>query len=363
VDHSDIRLNGYHVPAESLLAAIVESSDDAIISKNLQGIITSWNKGAERVFGYGAEETVGRPVTMLIPDDRQEEEPQILARLQRGERVEHFETVRKRKDGSFLEVSLTISPVRNERGVIVGASKIARDITAQKRIENELRRANRDLEQVAYSASHDLREPLRTIGVFSQLLERRYGHQLTGEAKEYLQRLNRAATRMDGLVHDLLTYSQLSRLELRGEECAANEALAGALEGLTAAIASEGATVTADDLPPVRIAGTHLQLVLQNLIGNAIKYRDPGRAATVHVSAKREGDRWVFSVVDNGIGIEPAFQEKIFGLFKRLHNADAYEGTGIGLTICQRIVERYDGRIWVESQPGAGSAFRFTVPG
>src|SRR5579871_2008784 len=156
--------------AALLLGAIVDSSDDAIISKNLDGIITSWNKSAERLFGYTADEIVGKPVTMLIPSDRLNEEPQIIARLKKGERVDHFEAIRRRKDGSLLDISLTISPIRDANGQITGASKIARDITRQKSIEAEIRRANLDLEQFAFSASHDLQEPLRSVKLFSELL-------------------------------------------------------------------------------------------------------------------------------------------------------------------------------------------------
>src|SRR5579862_3249323 len=211
--------------AEQLLGAIVDSSDDAIISKNLNGVITSWNKGAERLFGYTADEIVGKPVTMLIPSDRLDEEPQIIARLTRGERVDHFETIRRRKDGSLLDISLTISPIRDANGQITGASKIARDITRQKSIEAEIRRANLDLEQFAFSASHDLQEPLRSVKIYSELLDRRYSDKLDAEAKEFLAFLRTGAVRMEALVTDLLTYSQVSRCDPASEATDANEVL------------------------------------------------------------------------------------------------------------------------------------------
>ena len=652
--------------AALLLGAIVDSSDDAIVSKDLNGVITSWNKGAERLFGYSSAEAVGRPVTIIVPPDRLDEEPEILARLRRGERVNHLETVRRRKDGSLLDISLTISPVKDARGKIIGASKIARDISdrkraeqslqelnaqltadlsamgrmqqlstgllqaddvqqlmdeivdagieitgadtgnielvddcalkiasprgfqgpfpdffnsvpgeeaggqalrrgerviiediekspvlagspvgdvmlaagvraaqvtplvsrsgtvlgmfstyyreshrpgerelrlmdvlarqaadlierksaesallvsegrfrqladampqivwtarpdgyldyynerwyeftgfsrdefgdvswqpvlhpddvkrshetwygsvgsgqpyqiecrfwdrrenrwrwfmgralpvhdqngaivkwfgtctdidEQKRVEDELRRANQDLEQFAYSASHDLQEPLRSIKIYGELLIKRCRGNLDGEAFEYLDYLRAGATRMEMLVHDLLAYTQLTRLELPNEATNAGEALAATLENLNGAVAQNGAIITSAQLPHVRMHSTHLKQLFQNLIGNAIKYRSPESAPSVHVSCELKDGLWVFSLRDNGIGIEPEYKEHIFGLFKRLHTSAEYTGTGIGLAICQRIVERYHGRIWVESEPGQGSTFIFSIP-
>jgi len=653
--------------ASLLLSAIVDSSDDAIVSKDLNGIITSWNKGAERVFGYTAEEVVGKPIYVIIPPDRLDEEPRILSRLRRGERVDHFETIRRRKDGVLIDVSLTISPVKDGRGNVIGASKIARDITRQKRAEkeiqllnarltadlaamtrmqqlstrlvqaenfpvlldeiieagieisgadmgniqlaedgvftlaahrgyeapfieffntvrngeaacgaalqsgqrviiedvlkspilagtpalealvatraravqttpllsrsgkvlgmfsthyreprqpddrqlrlldilarqaadlierklaesallasearfrqladsmpqivwtagpdgsvdylnerwyeftgkgrdvfgdvewervlhpddvrqcheqwyasvssgepfqiesrfwdrrnscwcwfmiralpvrdssgaiikwfgtstdideqkraqDELRRANQDLEQFAYSASHDLQEPLRTINIYSQLLASRYGGELEGEASEFLDYLRTGAVRMQVLVRDLLEYTQVGRLDTRSEPVNSAEAFDSALANLGGAIRESGAAVTSDALPQVRAHPTHLRQLFQNLIGNAIKYRRPDRKPAVHVSAREQSGSAIFSVRDNGIGIEPEYGEQIFGLFKRLHTGDKYSGTGIGLAICKRIVERYHGRIWVESEPGEGSIFFFSLP-
>lgn len=473
-----------------LLSAIVDSSDDAIISKDLDGVVMSWNRSAERLFGYTQEEAIGRTIaSLIIPDDRQDEEPNILARLRRGERVDHFETVRRRKDGSLIDISLTISPVKDAQGVIIGASKIARDITERKRIrlalmesearfrqladampqivwtarpdgsvdyfnerwyeltgvsrniygdvswqavlhpsdlegtretwyaavqsgqpyntelrmfdrqenrwrwfvaralpvrdaageivkwfgtttdidqqkhvEDELRRANEDLKQFAFSASHDLQEPLRTVKIYSELLTKRYADKLDGEALKFLRFLRKGATRMEALVHDLLSYTQAPRLDSPVEIVDANEILETALESLSAAISESGAQVTAGPLPSLPVNETHLQQLFQNLVGNAIKYRSPERKPIVQLGATRENGYWVLSVADNGIGIDPEYKENIFGLFKRLHSSDEYSGTGIGLAICRRIVDRYHGRIWVESEPGRGSTFRFTLP-
>jgi PAS domain S-box-containing protein len=651
--------------AALLLSAIVESSDDAIISKDLDGIITSWNKSAERLFGYSAEEAVGKPVTILIPEDRQAEEPNILARIRRGERLEHFETIRRRKDGALLNISLTISPIKDAQGRTIGASKIARDITEQKRnevafqalnrqltqelsamlrmqqlstrlvragdfqellgeiieagmeitaadmghiqlvdagtlkvvahrgfdtrfldffdnvhngeaacgtalsrgervivenvsespifgpaqraellaagaaavqstplisragrvlgifsthyrepgkpgdreirvldvlarqaadvieryrahaellasesrfrqladsmpqivwtarpdgyidyfnerwyefsgfprdifgdqswegilhpedlqacrdsydasivsgnpyttecrfwdrhadhwrwfmiralpvrdeagaivkwfgtstdidankiVEEELRRANSDLEQFAFSASHDLQEPLRNVKIYSELLSLRYGHKLDGQAVEFCNFVRQGASRMELLVRDLLAYTQVTKLDSPVEETDANESFEETLANLKLTIAESGATITREPLPRLRVHSVHLKQLFQNLISNAIKYRSPERAPIVHISASRQDGYWVFAVRDNGIGIDPQYKERIFGLFKRLHTGDQYSGTGIGLAICQRIVERYRGRIWVESEPGKGATFIFTV--
>lgn len=477
--------------AAFLLTAIIDSSEDAIISKDLNGVVTSWNKSAQRLFGYTAEEAIGQSIaTLLIPDDRQEEETDILARLRRGERVDHFETVRRRKDGTLLDISLTISPVRDAEGRIIGASKIARDITErkrirselfesearfrqladtmpqmvwtarpdgyvdyynerwydftgaqrdtfgdaswhaffhpedlqrtrdswqaavrstgsysaeyrlwdgrenrwrwfvgravpvrdasgkiakwfgtstdideQKRVEDDLRRANTDLEQFAFSASHDLQEPLRTVKIYTELLMRRYADKIDRDALNLLQFVCSGATRMEALVSDLLTYTQVTKLQKSTEMADAKAALEAALANLSTAIADARAQVSSGPLPSLRMHATHLQQLFQNLISNAIKYRSPERSPVVNIAAERRNECWLFTVSDNGIGIEPEYRESIFGLFKRLHTADQYSGTGIGLALCQRIVERYDGRIWVESEPGQGSAFHFLLPG
>jgi light-regulated signal transduction histidine kinase (bacteriophytochrome) len=177
-----------------------------------------------------------------------------------------------------------------------------------------------------------------------------------------MQFLQDAASRMETLLRDLLTYTQLMKLDMPTETSDANEALQAALASLAGAIAQSGATIDAGPLPSLRVHGTHLQQLFQNLIGNAIKYRSPKRSPRVTVRAESENGRWTFAVGDNGIGIEPQYRETVFGLFKRLHGSDKYSGSGIGLAICQRIVERYHGSIWVESEPGVGSMFRYTLP-
>ena len=353
----------------ALLSAIVDSSDDAIIGKDLNGTIVSWNKSAERLFGYTAAEAVGQSILMLIPPERQNEEPGILEQLKRGERVDHFETIRIRKDGTRLHISLTISPVRDSEGRIVGASKIARDITEAVR-QNEalqnankaLEQANQDLQQFAYSASHDLQEPLRIVAIFSELLQKRFGAQLGETGNEYVAQTVHGARRMESLLRDLRTYTEVSTAEPKVVgEIDANEVFDEMVSNLAITIEESGASVQRTVLPHVRLNATRLQQLFQNLIGNAIRYRGEAPVC-VGVSAVREGAFWKFSIRDNGIGIEPQYHDQIFGIFKRLHTKSEYPGTGMGLAICQRIVDRAGGRIWVESTPGTGSTFHFTLP-
>ncbi len=353
----------------NLLASIVESSDDAIVSKDLNGRIVSWNQGAERLFGYSAAEAVGESIALLIPPERLDEEPKILERLKRGERVDHFETVRMRKDGTRLNVSLTVSPVKDADGRVVGASKIARDVTERMRQEQALQQANRalqranaDLQQFAYSASHDLQEPLRMVAAYSELLKRRFGGKLGPVGDEYIGHAVQGAVRMENLLKGLRTYTQVSMSDDQpAGEADAGEVLKKALLNLEAAIGESGALITHTGLPRLRIQEFQLEQVFQNLIGNAIRYRSE-QQPRIHVECRIQDGAWLFSVQDNGIGIDPQFKEQIFGIFKRLHSAAEYPGTGMGLAICQRIVERAGGRIWVESEPGSGSTFYFTVP-
>jgi signal transduction histidine kinase len=228
--------------------------------------------------------------------------------------------------------------------------------------QEKLTHANRDLEQFAHSASHDLREPLRTVSIYSEILADRYRSKFDDDGLLLLGYLRSGAVRMEMLIRDLLAYTQAAAIEEetqpRVEAC---EQLEIALENLTEAINSSGASVTHDNLPAVAMKGVHLQQIFQNLLGNAIKYRRDEKPE-MHVSAAIDDGYWRFSVSDNGIGIEPQFRELIFGIFKRLHGSDKFSGTGIGLAICKRIMERYGGRIWVESEFGKGSTFFFTVP-
>jgi PAS domain S-box-containing protein len=354
---------------EAHLAAIVESSEDAIISKDLTGKIQSWNTGAEQLFGYTADEVIGKPITIIIPPDRLHEELDILSRLQRGERVEHFETIRRHKDGSLLNISLMISPVRDAQGRVVAASKVARNITERMRQEKALQeanealtRSNEDLEQFAYSASHDLQEPLRIASAFSELLQDKFGGKLGGEGDEFIRYIVDASARMQQLLRDLRTFSQASKLtQDQVPNVDAGEVLRRTISNMKTAIDDSNAVITHGELPVVAMHEFQLVQLFQNIISNAIRYRSQ-TSPVIHIDAQCSDNKCTFSIRDNGIGIDPQYKEQIFGIFKRLHTTADYPGTGMGLAICQRIVERLGGRIWVESEPGRGSTFYFTLP-
>jgi len=350
------------------LSSIIASSDDAIVSKDLNGIVTSWNVAAERIFGYSAEEMIGQPIAKLAPPERADEMPRILERIRRGERIEHFESVRRAKSGELVNVSLTISPVLDSSGKIVGASKIARDIRERKRAEQavlqhaeRLARSNAELQQFAYAASHDLQEPLRTIVTFGQLLAERCKGKIDEETDQFLDFVTSAASRMRSLISDLLSYSRAVHREGTAlKEVNLNAALDVALFNLQLAIQESGATVEPSPLPTVLADEPQTIQVFQNLISNAIKYKrdDP---PVIRVGAEQNGNEWVIAVRDNGQGVPAQYKEYIFGVFKRLHGRE-HPGTGVGLAICKSIVERNGGRIWVESEPGQGSAFKFSIP-
>ena len=235
------------------------------------------------------------------------------------------------------------------------------DIHEQKEKEEALKRANEDLQQFAYSASHDLQEPIRNVAVYSEIVANRYHEKLDEEGQLFLGFLKQGGRRLASLVSDLLAYTRAGTAEIAETPVDSSAVLNSALMDLTEAIRESGAEVTSDPLPPVNMGEAHLQQVLQNLIGNALKYRNES-APRIHVSATNQGAFWQFSVQDNGIGIDPKYKDIIFGVFKRLHNDRSYSGTGIGLAICQRVVERYGGKIWVESGLGKGSTFFFTIP-
>jgi PAS domain S-box-containing protein len=371
----DISAHKHAEEASLRLAAIVESSDDAIVSKSLDGIVTSWNAAAERIFGYRAEEMIGQPILRLLPEERHDEERLILERLRRGERVDHFETVRRTKEGRLLDVSVTISPLRDERGTIIGASKIARDITERKRNEEALRRSEQDLaeraaelerlntelQQFGYIVSHDLQEPLRTITNFVQLLTKRLQGTVDAQAAELIGFIVDGAQRMQALITDLLAYTRVGGSALSFNAVDSEALLARVLGDLQLVIREQGAEVTHEALPTVHGDAGQLGLVVQNLIGNALKFRSTAPPC-IHLAARREGRQWVFSVRDNGIGIEPQYKERIFQVFQRLHPRSQYPGTGIGLAICKKIIERHGGRMWVESERGQGATFYFTLP-
>jgi PAS domain S-box-containing protein len=513
------------------LAAIVESSDDAIISKDLNGIITSWNAGAERIFGYTAHEVVGSSVTILIPADRQHEEPGILARLRRGERIDHFQTIRRRKDGNQVNVSLTVSPVRDGSGKIVGASKIARDITEQKREEyrqkvlfelattvsravalpeiyeasliaicrcqgcnraaillydtegvmrfrawrglsdsyrgaveghspwrredpapkavciddvskadlsehlravvtregiralaflpityegrllgkymiyydaphhfapeelqptqtiinqvafaierqkagellertvNErtasLREAIAQMEEFSYSVSHDLRAPVRAMQCYAEVLREDYGDRLDDIAKKYLDRIIHGGVRMDRLIQDILTYSRLSRREMELAPIALDKLMQDIVRQYLD-MHPPGADIQIEgQLPGVIGHEASLSQAVSNILHNALKFVAPGTTPKVQIYSERCNSDVRLWIEDNGIGIKPEYQHRLFSIFERIHPEKNYEGTGIGLAIVRKAVERMGGKAGVESDGVNGSRFWIQLP-
>jgi PAS domain S-box-containing protein len=375
------------IQARSKLAAIVEFSDDAIISKDLNGVITSWNRGAEELFGYTAEEAIGNSVTMLIPPNRLDEEPSILERIRRGQRIVHYETVRRRKDGSLLEISLSVSPLRNERGKIVGAAKIARDITEQKRAEEALRQAqaelrehaanleravsertadlkatNEHLETFVYSIAHDLRAPLRSMTGYAQLLMEDHAPSLHENAQQMLKRIQTSSEFMDRLLLDLLAYGRTARAELELGPVETQRAWETALFQCATQIEQSKASVeTVTPLPTVRAHEGTLGQVLANLLSNALKFVGPGVQPRIRFGGEAERSQIRLWVEDNGIGIPREQQGRVFRVFERLHGP-RYAGTGIGLSIVRKGVERMGGQVGLESTPGKGSRFWIELP-
>jgi PAS domain S-box-containing protein len=361
------------------LAAIVESSDDAIISKTLTGRIVSWNVGAERMYGYTRAEAQGRPIAILVPPNRPDEVPAILERLRQGERIEHYETVRRRKDGTLLDVSLTISPILDAAGAMVGASAIARDITARKEAEAAIRAlnetleqrvtertaqleaANQELEAFSYSIAHDLRAPLRAIHGFSQILLDDYILNLDAEAQGHLQRVSTNALRMGQLIDDLLVFAQLSREPLRKRPVATADLVRQVWDELRPAHAHRQVEFTLGNLPVCQADPALLTQVWMNLLSNALKFTRGRAVACINVGCQERAGERVYIVQDNGVGFEMQYASKLFGVFQRLHRTVDYEGTGVGLALAQRIVHRHGGRIWAEAALDQGATFSFTL--
>jgi PAS domain S-box-containing protein len=349
------------------LAAVVASSDDAIISKDLDGIVQSWNPAAERLFGYTADEMVGQSIRRIIPEDRHGEEDEVLRRVRAGDKVDHFETVRCRKDGGLVPISLTVSPIRSDDGQIIGASKIARDLSAlhahATRLEQAVRdrtaaleAANAQLESFAYSVSHDLRAPLRGMHGLAQILLDDYGPRLDDAGRGYARSIVTEAGLLDQLIQDLLAYSRLTRVDLALENVDCGEAVEVAVHNLEHDIARAEAAIEIDPcLPTVRATRAVLTQVLTNLVSNAVKFG--GERPRIRIRTERAGGRARLWIEDGGIGIDPKHHERIFRAFERLHTAERYPGTGIGLAIVRRGVERLGGRVGVESAEGAGSRF------
>lgn len=359
------------VQMEARYRGLLEAAPDAMVVVDEAGSIVLVNAQAEKQFGYRRDELLGQKVTSIIPqgfaerlvaDAKRSDEDALAQQIGTG-----IELTALRKNGSEFPIEIMLSPLMNTDEVLVTAA--IRDISARKHAEillqlkiAELSRSNEELANFADIASHDLQEPLRMVSSYTQLLARRYKGKLDSDADEFIGFAVDGATRMQRLIQDLLVYSRVGTKGKELLDTSSEQALEFAVRNLGGVISDSGALVTHDPLPDVRADDIQLIQLFQNLVANAIKYQKPG-VPTVHVSATKATDHtWLFSVKDNGIGIEPQYFDRIFGMFQRLHKREEFSGTGIGLAICKKIVERHGGTMSVDSQVDQeGSTFRFDL--
>ena len=348
-------------------AALLQLARDAIIVRDLDGRISFWNRGAEEIYGWRPEEAVGKNIYELLQTTLPIPRDDIRAVIH-GQGQWKGELTHVTRAGQTVTMASLWSLRQDDEAKPGAILEINRDITDRKRTEEvlarqtrELERSNAELQQFAYVASHDLQEPLRMVANFTQLLAERYASQLDGDAREFIAFAVGGAVRMQALIKDLLAYARVGTRGGSFEPVDCNEALARAEWNLQTSIVENAAVVSHEDLPVISADTAQMVQLFQNLIGNGIKFKgaNPPR---VHISAVRRADEWTFSVRDNGIGIASQYAERIFVLFQRLHRSEEYPGTGIGLAVCKKIVERHGGKIRVESEPGQGSTFFFSIP-
>jgi len=358
------------VRMEGRYRGLLEAAPDAMVVVNEQGEIVLLNLQAEKQFGYPRDELLGQKLTNIIPegfaerliaDGLRSAEDALAQQIGTG-----LELTALRKDGSRFPMELMLSPLESDTGTLVTVA--IRNITLRNAASiellhtvEELKRSNEDLQQFAYVASHDLQEPLRMVASYVALIARRYKGKLDADADEFIAFAVDGAKRMQSLIQDLLAYSRVGSKGVELVKTSSEDALNRAIRNLRVAIADSGAQVTHGALPSVLADEIQLTQLFQNLLGNAIKYRR-AEAPGVHIAARRSGaKKWIFSVQDNGLGIESQYFERIFGMFQRLHGREEFSGTGMGLAICKKIVERHGGDISVESTIGQGSTFRFPL--
>jgi len=358
------------VQMESRYRGLLEAAPDAMVVVNEAGEIVLLNGQAEKQFEYRRDELLGQRVKNIIPkgfaerliaDGLRSAADAIAQQMGTG-----IELTGRRKDGSEFPIEIMLSPLESTEGILVTA--VIRDISVRKKAEvhllrklEELKRSNEELGLFANIASHDLQEPLRMVAGFTQLLSKRYKGKLDSDADEFIAFAVDGANRMQRLIQDLLTYSRVGTKGRDLIDTSSEEAFQQAITNLRPSIEESKALVTHDPLPAVLADEMQLIQLFQNLVGNAIKYQRPG-VPRIHVSAARnDGEKWVFSVQDNGLGIESKYFDRIFGMFQRLHKREEFDGTGIGLAICKKIVERHGSSISVDSQLGEGSIFRFAL--
>lgn len=348
---------------------IEEVEDYAILMLNKDGYVENWNRGAEKIKGYKAEEIVGKSFRLFYTEeDKRIQKPEMLLELARKNGKAADEGWRLRKDGTAFWGSIVITALHDDEGQVIGFTKVTRDLTERKLAEDRLReyaqqleRQNKELEQFAYIASHDLQEPLRTVSSFVELLRTKFVAQQDAQVQQYMSYVVDASNRMRDLIKGLLDFSRLGH-EGKSEAVDCQELVKEVLEDLQLAIQEADAQVQVGLLPVLMGHRMELKLLFQNLIGNALKFRKKEVPAAINIGAKASKEGWEFAIADNGIGIDSMFHDKIFVIFQRLHSRKEYSGTGIGLAHCKKIVELHGGNIWVDSEPNEGTTFYFFFP-
>ncbi len=354
-----------------LFRKLFDVAPDPILIVDSKGNIVLVNSETQRQFGYATEELIGRKLEILMPERYRESHVALRDEYCSAPQLRPMGTGRElyalKKNGDEFPVEISLSPMNSTDGPLV--ISIIRNITDRKRIDNELKqanleleRSNKDLGEFAYIASHDLQEPLRSIAGSCQLLRRRYADKLDASAQEFIDFAIDGAKRMEELINDLLTYSRVSTKAKEPSATNLNKVLSGVLDNLRLAIFESNAVLSYDSLPTLPVDEWQISQLFQNLIANALKFHGT-ELPKIHIGAILEGENWKFSVKDNGIGIDPKYFDRIFVVFKRLHDRDEYPGTGIGLASCKRIVERHGGKIWLDSAVGHGTTFYFTLNG
>lgn len=367
--------------AEQKFRSLLEAAPDSMVMCQEDGKIVLVNSRTELLFGYTRSDLLGQNIRMLVPDWEFNTIPapdEDFNNAPAQSWAANYELSATRRDGFVFPVEISFSPLQTDEGVLITSA--IRDISERKKAEQqihelnahlearvrerteELLRSNDELAQFAYVASHDLQEPLRTVSIYSQMLARRYKGSLDQNADTYIGFITESAGRMENLIHDLLDFS---KLDARGMDfftlTSCETALTEAITNLRTRIEDSQAKIICKPLPQVMGDSVQLTRLFQNLLINSIKYRSEA-PPHVEVWAEPQGDHWLVSVKDNGIGIEAQYAEKVFGIFKRLHHRSTHPGNGMGLAICKKIVACHGGRIWVESEPGQGATFRFTLP-
>jgi PAS domain S-box-containing protein len=357
--------------SEEKLRSIFETIQDSLIITTPDGFIVDINEAAVRLHGFKDKaEMMGKnAIDFVVEEYRQKVYEHGVKAFKGGGYLDRLEHKVRRVDGSEFEAEFSGMPLFDDAGKLSGWVTLSRDITERKKMEKkvqqlveELKRSNTELEQFAYVASHDLQEPLRMISSYVQLLSRRYTGKLEKDADEFIEFAVDGSSRMMGMIQALLTYSRVGTKGKPPEPTNCEDILAQTLRNLQAALEEKGAEVTHDPLPTIMADGIQMGQLFQNLIGNGVKFQEEGVRPHVHVSVEDKGDYWLFSFKDNGIGIDPQYKDRIFIIFQRLHGKQEYKGTGIGLAVCKRIVERHGGTIWVDSELGKGATFKFTIP-